>query len=70
MRNFGGILLLLGIFGFFYASSRIEELEPVPDGLSVSESVKYPAGRWSVAQYAIASVAGMGLILLLFPKGR
>jgi hypothetical protein len=70
MRNFGGILLLLGILGFFYASSRLETLEPVPDGLSMREGLQYPAGRWAVAQYAIATVGGMGLVLLLFPKGR
>ncbi len=70
MRNFGGILLLLGILGFFYATSKTEELEPVPDGLGVRESLEYPAGRWEIARYAIAAVAGTGLILLLFPKGR
>ncbi len=39
-------------------------------GSSVRESLQYPAGRWTVARYAIATVAGMGLLLLLFPKGR
>ncbi len=70
MRKFGGILLLLGIFGFFYATSKTAELEPVPEGLGVRESLQYPAGRWEVASYAIAAVAGMGLLLLLFPQGR
>ena len=70
MRNMGLILLLAGILGFVYATSRTEGLEPVPDGLSIRESLQYPAGRWEVGRYAIASVAGMGLLLLLFPKGR
>ncbi len=70
MRNFGLILLLLGIFGFVYASSRTSELGPAPEGLSLRESLESPAGRWEIARYAVAAVAGTGLILALFPKGR
>jgi hypothetical protein len=70
MRNLGGILLLLGIFGFFYATSKAEELAPVPEGLSIGESLQYPAGRWEIARYGIAAIAATGLLLLLFPKGR
>lgn len=68
MRNLGGILLLLGSLGFFYASSRLEDLEPVPQGLSVSEGMRYPAGRWDVARYACAAGAALGLLLALVPK--
>lgn len=70
MRNFGGILLLLGILGFFYASARLEDLTPVPQGLSVSAELEYPAGRWQVARYTCAALAGFGLLMALFPKGR
>jgi hypothetical protein len=70
MRKMGVTLLLLGILGFFYASSRIGDLEPVPDGLGARETLQYPAGRWMIARYAGATVAGMGLLVLLFPKGR
>ena len=70
MRNVGGILLLLGLLGFFYAGSKLDQLEPVPEGLSIRESLQYPSGRWEIARYAIAAVAGMGLLLLLVPKGR
>jgi hypothetical protein len=68
MRNLGGILLLLGILGFFYTSSQLEDLEPVPQGLSVSEGLRYPAGRWDVARYACAAAAAFGLLLALVPK--
>lgn len=68
MRNLGGILLLLGSLGFFYASSQLEDLEPVPQGLSVSEGLRYPAGRWDVARYACAAAAAFGLLLALVPK--
>ena len=68
MRNLGGILLLLGILGFFYASSQLEDLEPVPQGLSVSDGMRYPAGRWDVARYVCAAAAGFGLLLALVPK--
>jgi len=70
MRNFGGILLLLGVLGFFYASTQIEKLAPVPDGKSVTESLEYPAGRWEMARYGSAGAGLLGLLLALFPKGR
>jgi hypothetical protein len=70
MRNWGGIFLLLGILGFFYASSRLGEVEPLPEGLSVSEGLKEPAGRWEMARYGCGAVAGIGLLMAMFPKGR
>jgi hypothetical protein len=70
MRNFGAVLLLLGILGFFYSSSRIGEVGPLPPGLSVSEGLKESAGRWEMARYGCVAVAGLGLLTLLFPKGR
>ncbi len=70
MRNLGAILLLLGILGVFYCSSRLSELEPLPEGLSISESLEQPAGRWETARYASGAGAAFGLLLALFPKGR
>jgi hypothetical protein len=70
MRTFGAILLLLGVLGFFYASSRLGEVEPLPEGLSVSEGLRYPAGRWDLARYGCAAIGGFGLLMALFPKGR
>ena len=70
MRNTGVILLIVGILAFAYASSRLDDLEPLREGLSVSESLKEPAGRWQMVRYACAGVAGFGLLMALFPKGR
>ncbi|HVQ27932.1 MAG TPA: hypothetical protein VMV21_00015 [Vicinamibacteria bacterium] len=70
MRNFGIIVLVLGIFGYFYAGGQEGQYEPVPDGLSVQESLRYPAGRWQVARYGSAMLAGFGLLMGMFPKGR
>ncbi len=70
MRNFGGILMLLGIFGFVYCSSQLEKYGPLPEGKSVSEALEYTAGKWDVARYACAGIAGFGLLMALFPKGR
>lgn len=70
MRNFGATLLLLGIVGFFYASSRLHDAQPLTEGLSVTEGLQQPAGRWDLARYGSASVAGFGLLMALFPKGR
>lgn len=70
MRNFGGILLLLGILGFVYAGQQLEKHEPLRSGTSVEESLDHPAGRWEIARYACAGAAGIGLLMALFPKGR
>jgi hypothetical protein len=70
MRNFGVVLLVLGILGFVHASSRLDEAGPLPDGLSVSESLRHPAGRWELARYGSAAAGGFGLLMALFPKGR
>ena len=70
MRNFGGILLLLGILGFVYSAQQLEKHEPIPPGMSVEESLERPAGRWEMARYACAGAAGIGLLMALFPKGR
>jgi hypothetical protein len=70
MRNLGAVLLLLGIVGVFYCSSRLSEMEPLPEGLSVSESLDQPAGRWEMARYACGAGAAFGLLMAMFPKGR
>ena len=64
------VVLIFGILAFFYASSRLDDAAPLPEGLSISESLKEPAGRWQMARYACAGVAGFGLLMALFPKGR
>jgi hypothetical protein len=70
MRNLGGILLVLGVLAFFYASSRLDDVAPLPEGLSVTEGLKLPAGRWEMARYGCAGAAGFGLLMLLFSRGR
>jgi hypothetical protein len=70
MRNFGFVLLLAGVAGFFYCSSRASELEPLRDGLSVSESLDTPRGQWDAGRYACAAGAFMGILLAMVPQGR
>jgi len=70
MRNLGGIMLLLGILGFAYASGQLDEHEPVPPGLGIAESLEYPAARWELLRYGSAAVAGFGLLMAMFPRGR
>ena len=70
MRNFGAIMMLLGILGFFYAAQQLEKSEPAPDGATLSESLDRPAGQWEMARYACAGAAGIGLLMAMFPKGR
>lgn len=70
MRNFGAVMLLLGIGGFFYASAKLSALDPVPSDLSVEQSLSLPAGRWEMVRYTSAGGAGIGLLLALFAKGR
>ena len=70
MRNFGGIMLVLGVLGFFYCTGQRDEYPALPEGLSLSESLRQPAGKWDVGRYVCAGVAGFGLLMAFFPKGR
>ncbi len=70
MRKFGLIVLCGGALAFFYASAELSKTDPVPDGLSISDSLDYPAGRWELARYGAAGAAVIGVLLLLFPEGR
>jgi len=70
VRNFGGILMLLGVLGFVYASSQLGGFEPVPEGLSIRDSLRYPAARWELVRYGCGGAAAFGLLMALFPRGR
>jgi hypothetical protein len=70
MRNFGGIMLVLGVLGFFYCTGQRDNYPELPQGLSLSDSLKQPAGKWDVGRYACGAVAGFGLLMAFFPKGR
>ena len=70
MRNLGLILLLVGVAGFFYCSSRASQYEPLRAGLSVSESLETERGQWDAGRYAAAAFAFTGLVLTMLPKGR
>jgi hypothetical protein len=70
MRKLGGSLLVLGILGFYYAGSRLEQAEPLASGLTFRESLEQQAGRWEMARYLCAGVAGFGLLMAMFPRGR
>jgi hypothetical protein len=70
MRNFGFVLLLAGVAGFFYCSSRASELEPLRTGLSVSESLETERGQWDAGRYAGAAAAFTGIVLAMLPRGR
>ena len=61
---------MLGILGFFYCADQLSKLPPPPADLSVGKSLEYPAARWQVGQYGCAVLAGFGLLMTLFPKGR
>jgi hypothetical protein len=70
MRNFGGILMVVGVAGFLYCSSQLSTLEPVPEGLTAVESLDHPAGRYEIGRWASACAAGFGFLMAMFPKGR
>ncbi len=70
MRKFGSVLMLLGVLGFFYASSKVDEMPPLPDGLTMTETLREPAGRWQMVRFGSAVAAAFGLLMAMFPKGR
>jgi hypothetical protein len=72
MRTFGLLLLVLGIVGFFYFSDQLTRVEPVPEGqgLSATESLRYPAGKLEVGRYGSVAAGLFGVLMMMFPKGR
>jgi hypothetical protein len=70
MRRSGLILLFGGILAFLYCTSRLSELPPVPAGVELGDYLRYEAGKWELARYVSAGLAGLGFLLALFPKGR
>jgi hypothetical protein len=70
MRSFGIVLLIAGVAGFLYCGDQAQRYEPVPDGVSLSDGLRYPAAKWDAGRYASAAGAGIGFLLAMFPKGR
>ena len=70
MRNAGLILLCGGILAFFYCGTQLAGLTPVPEGVSLGDSLGYAAGKWELLRYASGLGAFIGLLLAFFPKGR
>jgi len=70
MRNSGGIVLVIGIAGFIYCSMRAAELPPVDRGLSITETLAAPRGRWEGLRDASVFVAACGAVLAVFGRGR
>jgi len=70
MRRLGFVVFAIGAGAYFYCSTQLAAVEPVPPGLSIEESVRYPAGQYQIGEYAGAMLGGLGLLLLVFPQGR
>jgi hypothetical protein len=70
MRNFGVLMLIVGIAGFLYCSDRASKAGSVPEGKSISESLEYDAGKWEVARYACGAAAMFGLLTIMVAKDR
>jgi hypothetical protein len=70
MRNFGFVVMVLGIAGFFYCSAKLSEAGTVPQGESIGTTVQTSAGRWEIGRYACAGAGAFGFLMMMFPKGR
>jgi hypothetical protein len=70
MRNLGFVLLLAGVAGVYYCSTRVSQHEPLRSGLSISESLETERGKWEAGRYACAAGAFMGILLAMVPQGR
>ena len=70
MRHRAGIVVLLGVIGFFYCSDRVSKLPPLPEGLTVTETLREPTGRWIVGRFACACLSASGAVLLIFARSR
>lgn len=70
MRLSGLVLLVGGVVAFFYCSSRMSGLNPVPPDIPLGDYFSYEAGKWEMARIGSAVAALLGVLLSLFPKGR
>jgi len=70
MRSFGALMLVLGIVGFLYCSSKAQTAGVVPEGKSISESLEYDAGRYEVARYVCAAMGAFGILVLMVARDR
>ncbi len=70
MRQWGGLIVLVGVIGFFYCGDRVAKAPPLPEGLSVTRTLRQPAGPWIVGRFVCACVAASGAVILLFARNR
>lgn len=70
MRTLGLLLLVGGLVGFFYCSTRLSGFEPVPASVPIGDYMQYEAGKWELARYGSALATLLGIVLSLFPKGH
>jgi uncharacterized membrane protein (UPF0136 family) len=70
MRNFGLILFVGGILGFFYCTSQMSSLQPLSSDASLGDYLRNQVGRLELARYLAAGAAVVGAILAMFPRGR
>ena len=70
MRNLGLVLLIAGVIAFLYCSSQLSGLEGVPEGTSLGDYLRHPAGAFELGRYAGGLFALVGLLLIFFPRGR
>jgi hypothetical protein len=70
MRQAGGVLVVLGVVGFFYCSAKVSDAPPVPKEAGIMEALREPGGRWDLARYGSAFVGATGSVLLLFTRRR
>jgi hypothetical protein len=70
LRSLGALLVAIGLFGFIYSSDQLGKAPPLPEDMSWRQALDEPAGMWETARYACALAGGIGLLLLLYPKGR
>jgi hypothetical protein len=70
MRTLGLLLLVGGVFGFVYTGDQLAKAPPLPEDVGWRQALEYPAGKWDMARYGCAIGSGVGILMLLFPKGR
>jgi len=70
VRTLGFVLLAVGLAGVLWSGDRLGRVGPLPEGLTLEEHWDYPAGRLELLRYVSVCAAGIGVLLVFFPKGR
>jgi hypothetical protein len=70
MRNFGLLLMVVGVATYLYCTSQMSGLQPLGENADLADYFRNAAGRFELGRFAGAGAALIGILMAFFPQGR